>query len=153
MQFHCAVICQGHKFFRVHGHCPRPTLEAALQINQLGKSWFLFGSLNFEWRAIPEPAGCRGIGSSNSRFQPRSTIGPLATILDRLPQPLHSELDILRLQLAPAFDLSPIARLGEALEIFLGMFPGGRALAGEFFTNERVSGHCAHQTAVGDSEQ
>ena len=49
------MICQGHKFFRVHGHCPRPTLEAALQINQLGKSWFLFGSLNFECRAVQNP--------------------------------------------------------------------------------------------------
>ena len=53
------MICQGHKFFRVHGHCPTPTLEAALQINQLGKSWFLFGSLNFEWRAVQGIAGAR----------------------------------------------------------------------------------------------
>src|SRR5258708_6557943 len=36
-----------------------PTLEAALQINQLGKSWFLFGSLNFEWRAVQGIAGAR----------------------------------------------------------------------------------------------
>ena len=55
-QFHRPVICQGHKFFRVHGHWSTPTLEAALQINQLGKSWFLFGLLNFEL-ARSEPAG------------------------------------------------------------------------------------------------
>src|SRR5260221_8396351 len=44
--------------------------------------------------------------------------------LDRLPQPLHGELDILRLQLAPALDLSLIAVLGEALEVFRGQPPG-----------------------------
>ncbi len=67
------MICQGHKFFRVHGHCPRPTLEAALQINQLGKSWFLFGSLNFECRAGQNPLDAaelvRRIAVSN-RAQP-----------------------------------------------------------------------------------
>jgi hypothetical protein len=43
----------------------------------------------------------RGIGSSNRRFQPRSATG-----LDRLSQPL-----LLRLQLAPAFDLGLVELL------------------------------------------
>jgi len=57
-QFHCAVICQGHKFFRVDGHRLRLCYRAALQLNQLGKSWFLIGSLNFDWlfkAAFPTP--------------------------------------------------------------------------------------------------
>src|SRR6266851_146905 len=75
----------------------------------------------------PEPAGRSGIGSSNSRFQPRSVTG-----LDRLAQPLHGEFDVLRLQLAPALDLSLVMVLGEALEVFRGQPPGCRALLGKY---------------------
>jgi hypothetical protein len=56
----------------------------------------------------PEPAGRSGIGSSNSRFQPRSVTG-----LDRLPQPLHGEFDILRLQAAPALDFGLVPLFGK----------------------------------------
>jgi hypothetical protein len=52
---------------------------------------------------------CNGIGCSNRCFQPRSATGP-----DRLPQPLHGELDILRLHFSPALDLSLIAVLSAA---------------------------------------
>jgi hypothetical protein len=54
----------------------------------------------------PEPAGRSGIGSSNSRFQPRSV-----TALDRLPQSLHGKFDILRLQVSPALDLGLVELL------------------------------------------
>jgi hypothetical protein len=75
----------------------------------------------------PEPAGRSGIGSSmNSRFQPRSVTG-----LDRLPQPLHGEFDILRLQVAPALDFGLVPLFREALEILRSQLPGGRALPGE----------------------
>jgi hypothetical protein len=63
----------------------------------------------------PEPAGRSGIGSSNSRFQPRSV-----TALNRLAQPLHRKFDILRLQLAPALDLGLVPLFWEALEILRG---------------------------------
>ena len=62
-------------------------------------------------------------------------------IIDWLAQPPHGVFDILRLQLAPAFDLGPVLLLREPLEIFLGMVPGGRALLGEFLADERVSWH------------
>jgi hypothetical protein len=51
-----------------------PTLEAALQINQLGKSWFLFGSLNFEWRAVQGIAGAR---TSIETWPRHLVIGPV----------------------------------------------------------------------------
>src|SRR5260370_32626168 len=86
----------------------------------------------------PEPAGRSGIGSSNSRFQPRSVTG-----LDRLAQPLHREFDALRLQMAPALDFGLVPLLWKALEIFRGQLPGGRALPGEFLADERVSCHRA----------
>src|SRR5258707_1431092 len=35
-----------------------------------------------------------------------------------LPQPLHGQLDVLRLQLAPALDLGPVAVLREVLQVF-----------------------------------
>ena len=54
----------------------------------------------------PEPAGRSGIGSSNSRFQPRSV-----TALNRLAQPLHRKFDILRLQVSPALDLGLVELL------------------------------------------
>src|SRR5260370_15509242 len=73
------------------------------------------------------------MGSSNRRFQPRSATSALATILDRLSQAFHRKFDVGGLQLVPALDLGLIALLGEALEIFGGQFPGGRALSGEFF--------------------
>jgi hypothetical protein len=57
------------------------------------------------WR----PRG-NGIGSSKRRFQPRSATGALA-VVDRLAQSFHSELDVLRLQLAPTLDLRPVALL------------------------------------------
>ena len=71
----------------------------------------------------PEPAGRSGIGSSNSRFQPRSV-----TALNRLAQPLHRKFDILRLRLAPALDLGLVPLFWEALEILRGQLSGGRAL-------------------------
>jgi hypothetical protein len=51
----------------------------------------------------------------------------LAAIIDWLAQPPHGELDILGLQLAPAFDLGQVT------------VPGGRALLGEFLADEWVS--------------
>src|SRR5258708_39763092 len=78
----------------------------------------------------PEPAGRSGIGSSNSRFQPRSVTG-----LDRLPQPLHGEFDILRLQVAPALELGLVPLVREALVIFPNCLPGGRALLCELLAD------------------
>ena len=46
---------------------------------------------------------------------------------DRLAQPLHSEFDIVRLQVAPALDLGQVSILREALEIFRGEMSGGCA--------------------------
>ena len=80
----------------------------------------------------PEPAGRSGIGSSNSRFQPRSV-----TALNRLAQPLHRKFDILRLQLAPALDLGLVPLFRKALEII----PLLAALPSEFLADERVSWH------------
>src|SRR5258707_12097988 len=90
----------------------------------------------------PEPAGRSGIGSSNSRFQPRSVTG-----LDRLPQPLHGEFDILRLQVAPAFELGLVPLVREALVIFPNCLPGGRALLGELLADKWVSWHSAIRKA------
>jgi hypothetical protein len=61
--------------------------------------------------------------------------------LDRLPQPLHGELDILRLELAPAIHFSLVAIFRETLEVFRGQTPGGRALLGVFLADIRVFGH------------
>jgi hypothetical protein len=47
--------------------------------------------------------------------------------VDRFAQPLQSELDIIRLQMAPALDLSLISILPEALEIFRSELSGGCA--------------------------
>jgi hypothetical protein len=56
-QLHCAVISQSHKFFRVHGHCPRAYAGGCPpEINQLGKSWFLVGAVQFRVPRGPEPA-------------------------------------------------------------------------------------------------
>ena len=54
-----------------------------------------------------------------------------AISLDRLPQPLHGEFDVLRLQMAPALDLRLVSVLREALEIFRSELLGGVALPGE----------------------
>jgi hypothetical protein len=70
-----------------------------------------------------------------------------AAALNRLPQPLHREFDILRLQVAPALDLGLVAVFREVLEIFCSELLGGRSLPGEFFADERVSGHGSHQSA------
>ena len=48
-----------------------------------------------------------------------------AAILDRLAQALHGEFDVLRLQLAPAFDLGLVALFRKTLEIFRGQLFGG----------------------------
>ncbi len=53
--------------------------------------------------------------------------------LARLAQPLHRELDILRLQMAPALDFGLVSIFWEALEIFRGQLFGGCSLAREFF--------------------
>jgi len=79
-----------------------------------------------------------GMGSSNARFQPRSATG-----LDRLAQPLHRELDILRLQKAPTLDLGLIAALGEALKVFRSVLTGRIAILGELLADEEVSWHRA----------
>jgi hypothetical protein len=60
---------------------------------------------------------------------------------DRLTQPFHGELDILRLKVSPAFDLCLIPILWVAAEILHGQLPGGRALPGELLADERVLGH------------
>ncbi len=74
------------------------------------------------------------MGSSKRRFQPRSATGALA-VVDRLAQSFHRELNILRLQLAPALDLGLVALLWEIPEISLGQLPGGRALARELLAD------------------
>src|SRR5712672_1980798 len=66
-----------------------------------------------------------------------------AAALDRLPQPLHSEFYVLRLQMAPALDFGLVPLFWKALEIFRGQLFGGRALSGEFLADERVSCHRA----------
>ena len=71
-----------------------------------------------------------------------------AAALNRLPQPLHGEFDILRLQVAPALDLGLVAVFREVLEIFCSELLGGRSLPGEFLADERVLGHGSHQSAV-----
>jgi hypothetical protein len=53
---------------------------------------------------------------------------------NRLPKPLHREFDVRRLQVTPAFNLCLISVFG--LKIFLGQFPGGRLLPGEFLADE-----------------
>src|SRR5260370_20429597 len=68
----------------------------------------------------------------------RFLAGKTAEVIDRLAQPLHRELDVLRLQLAPALDFGLITVLREALEIFRGKPPGGRAVLGEFLVDEGV---------------
>ncbi len=50
------------------------------------------------------------------------------------------ELDILRLQMAPALDFSVVPFFREALEILRGQLFGGRALSREFFADERGLG-------------
>jgi len=68
-------------------------------------------------------------------FKAASVGRPLSfsvTGLDRLPQPLHSEFDILRLQMAPSLDFGLVSIFREALEIFRGQLFGGIALPGEF---------------------
>jgi hypothetical protein len=47
--------------------------------------------------------------------------------VDRFAKPLQSELDIVRLQMAPALDLGLISILREALEIFRRELSGGCA--------------------------
>ncbi len=112
-----------------------PTLEAALQINQLGKSWFLFGSLNFECRAVQNPLDAAELVrriAVFSRGQSPPSIGS---------RRLHGELDVLRLQLAPALDFGLVSLFRKALEIFRGQLLSGRALPGEFLADKRVSWH------------
>ena len=41
-----------------------------------------------------------------------------AAALDRLAQPLHGELEVLRLEMAPALDLGLVTIFRKALEIF-----------------------------------
>src|SRR5207253_3411197 len=87
-----------------------------------------------------------GIGSSNRRCQPRSATA--GAIRDRLAQPLHGEFDILRLQMAPALDLGLVPPFQKALEIFRSQLLCGRALLGEFLSDERVPRHGHYQSAV-----
>jgi hypothetical protein len=47
--------------------------------------------------------------------------------IDRLTQPLDRELDIVRLQVAPALDLGLVSILRVTLEVFRGEFSGGCA--------------------------
>jgi hypothetical protein len=56
---------------------------------------------------------------------------------DRLPQPLHRELDILRLQLATALDFSLVPLFRKALEIFRCQLLA--ALGSVNFSHERIS--------------
>src|SRR5258708_7055904 len=64
-----------------------------------------------------------------------------ATGLDRLAQALHYEFDVLRLQMPPAFNLSLVAILREALKVFRSVLAGGVALPREFLADERVCWH------------
>src|SRR5258705_9061756 len=95
-------------------------------------------------------AGREGFGTGRCLSSPMieaASVGGLFRIsaisLDRLPQPLHGEFDVLRLQMAPALDLRLVSVLREALEIFRSELLGGRALPGELLSDERVSGHGA----------
>src|SRR5258705_12216898 len=85
-------------------------------------------------------AGCaprgNGIGSSNRRFHPRS-----ADIIDGITQALHSELDVIGMEVAPALNLGEVAAFREPLKVFRGELSGGYAQSGEFLADERVSGH------------
>jgi hypothetical protein len=83
------------------------------------------------WR----PRG-KEIDSSKRRCQPRS-----AKVVDGIAQALHGEFDILRLQLAPVLDFGLVALFREALQVFRGKPPGGRALLGELLADERVLKH------------
>src|SRR6478736_2071355 len=75
--------------------------------------------------------------------------------LDRFAQPLHSEFEALRLEMAPALYLSLELLIGISLEIFPYRSSGGRALLREFLADEWVMGHCAikaSRAAVGNSQ-
>jgi hypothetical protein len=59
-------------------------------------------------------------------------------VVDRAPLPLHRKFNVLRLQFAPALDFGLVAVRREAFEIFGGQLSSGRALSGEFLSDERV---------------
>jgi hypothetical protein len=64
-----------------------------------------------------------------------------AGAFDRLPKPLHGELDILRVKVSPALDLSLISVFWETPKVFHGLLPGSRSLTGELLANEWILGH------------
>src|SRR5258705_1560327 len=84
-------------------------------------------------------AHCPGPVSWPTLSRYRCSLSDLRRPLDRFAQPLHGELNILRLQLAPSLDLGLVPVFWEALEIFGGQPPGGSALPCEFLADERVS--------------
>jgi hypothetical protein len=66
------------------------------------------------------PIVCPGEFHTPSRSPRRVSVSWFVASLDRLAQPLHGELDISRLQIAPAFDLGLISVFWEAAEILRG---------------------------------
>jgi hypothetical protein len=59
--------------------------------------------------------------------------------IDRLAQALHSELDVVGVQMPPALDLSLIPVLRKAFEILLGELSDDRSFADEFLADEWVA--------------
>src|SRR5258705_2494039 len=83
-------------------------------------------------------AHCPGPVSWPTLSRYRCSLSDLRRPLDRFAQPLHAELTILRLQLAPSLDLGLVPVLRETLEVFRSQLPCGRALLGEFLVDKRV---------------
>ncbi len=62
-------------------------------------------------------------------------------LIARRPQPLHCELDILRLDPSPALDLGLVPVFGKPFEVFPGELSREGKIPGELFSNAGVAGH------------
>ena len=67
-----------------------------------------------------------------------AALSQLSTLF-RLPQPLHHELNIVRLDLSPALDLSLVSVLWVTLKVFPRQLSGEGQVAGELLTDVRVA--------------
>jgi hypothetical protein len=74
---------------------------------------------------------------------------PLQPRWRRLAQAFHRELDIIRLEMAPALDFRLVAVLREPLEVFSGELPGVCAIPSELLAEVRVSGHAPLKRSEG----
>src|SRR5258707_15442844 len=91
---------------------------------------------------MPPEMSRAGLASSPRSIKISISVSSTFTpALNRLAQPLHGELNILRLKFAPALDFSLEPLFREALEIFRGQLFCGRALPGEFLADKGVSWH------------